>query len=51
MDPTKPSEDITDTTAVLEEVRERERFLVTLMSNLPGMVYRCRNDPSWTWSS
>lgn len=27
---------------------ERERQLATLMSNLPGMAYRCLNDPHWT---
>jgi PAS domain S-box-containing protein/putative nucleotidyltransferase with HDIG domain len=29
-------------------LRERERMLDTLMSNVPGMVYRCANDPRWT---
>lgn len=31
-----------------EMVRESQRALATLMSNLPGIAYRCRNDPSWT---
>ena len=34
--------------AVEKELKESERRLSTLMSNLAGMVYRCRNDPSWT---
>jgi diguanylate cyclase (GGDEF)-like protein/PAS domain S-box-containing protein len=27
---------------------ESQRTLATLMSNLPGMAYRCLNDPNWT---
>lgn len=29
-------------------LRERERQLLTLMQNLPGMAYRCNNDERWT---
>ncbi len=29
-------------------IRENQRMLATLMSNLPGIVYRCRNDLSWS---
>lgn len=34
---------------VEQSIRENERFLSTLLSNLPGWVYRCRNDRSWTY--
>ena len=34
--------------ATLEALRERERELATLMSNLPGMAYRCANERNWT---
>lgn len=32
----------------LEELGENKRKLSTLMDNLPGMAYRCRNDSQWT---
>ena len=31
-----------------DALRESERALSTLMDNLPGMAYRCRNDAQWT---
>ncbi|QLD90165.1 PAS domain S-box protein [Natronomonas salina] len=30
-----------------EALEESERMLSTLVSNLPGVVYRCRNEPGW----
>ena len=30
------------------ELREKERMLSTLLGNLEGMVYRCRDDTHWT---
>ncbi len=31
-----------------DDARESHRTLATLISNLPGIVYRCRNEPAWT---
>lgn len=30
------------------ELADRERFLANIVANMPGMVYRCRNDPDWS---
>ncbi len=40
--------DITELKQAEEALREGQRILSTLMSNLPGMAYRCRNDQNWT---
>ncbi len=40
--------DITGHKQAEEALQESQRTLSTLMSNLPGMAYRCRNDPHWT---
>lgn len=34
--------------AAIQALQERERQLSTLMSNLPGMVFRLLNDKNWT---
>lgn len=41
-------EDITERKEAEEALRERERTWATLLSNLPGFVYRCANDRDWT---
>ncbi|MBN2468055.1 MAG: PAS domain-containing protein [Deltaproteobacteria bacterium] len=40
--------DITESKSVELALRESRRALSTLISNLPGMVYRCANDSAWT---
>ncbi|MEM2124169.1 MAG: PAS domain S-box protein [Methanolinea sp.] len=40
--------DVSEWKILERECDERERFLSTLISNLPGFVYRCRNDRDWT---
>ncbi len=40
--------DITETKYYELRLLESERRLSTLMSNLPGMAYRCLNDDNWT---
>ena len=40
--------DITRRKRAEEVLRERERQMATLLTNLPGMAYRCLNDREWT---
>ncbi len=40
--------DISERKEAERAIRESERQLSTLMTNLPGMAYRCRNDENWT---
>ncbi|MGE3807178.1 MAG: PAS domain S-box protein, partial [Gemmataceae bacterium] len=40
--------DITERMRFARELEKSQRAMATLMSNLPGMAYRCRNDPDWT---
>ncbi len=41
-------EDVTAQKRAEMVIQERERTLSTLMSNLPGMAYRCASDDQWT---
>jgi len=40
--------DITEKRMAEVSLRESQRRLATLMGNLPGMAYRCKNDSKWT---
>src|ERR1017187_450820 len=40
--------DITERKRADAALREQERSMATLFSNLPGMAYRCHDDGSWT---
>lgn len=40
--------DITDRKRSKEAEQESQRALASLIANLPGMAYRCLNDPDWT---
>jgi PAS domain S-box-containing protein len=41
------SVDVTKREQRKAELHERERQLSTLMDNIPGMMYRCANEPGW----
>jgi PAS domain S-box-containing protein len=40
--------DLSELKQTERELAESQRALMTLMGNLPGMAYRCRNDRKWT---
>lgn len=42
------SEDITEKKRIQTQLEESQRQQLTLLSNLPGMAYRCCNDENWT---
>lgn len=43
-----PGLDVTEPGRTKSALPESERRLATLLANLPGMAYRCRNDAHWT---
>ncbi len=45
---TQLQDEVTEREKAEQQLRESERRLTTLMGNLPGMAYRCRNDLDWT---
>jgi len=42
--------DITERKKAEQSLRKSKRRMKTLLSNLPGMAYRCKNDQNWTMS-
>lgn len=40
--------DVTEKYEIQEKTAENERFLNSMISNLKGVVYRCKNDEAWT---
>jgi len=40
--------DITELKKKEKALKENQRVFETLISNLPGVAYKCRNDPQWT---
>lgn len=42
------AQDISERKKAEKELKERERAYSSLISNLPGFVYRCANDDDWT---
>lgn len=40
--------DITESKQLEEQLKENERQLSSMVGNLPGFVYRCKNDKDWT---
>ncbi len=40
--------DVTELRKTMDELKESKRRIETLMDNLPGMAYRCKNDRNWT---
>jgi PAS domain S-box-containing protein len=41
-------QDVTERKRIEDAVREKERRWATLVANLPGVTYRCANDPQWS---
>ncbi len=40
--------DVTEQRRALRDLAESDRTLQTLLANVPGLAYRCANDPDWT---